>query len=152
MVGSGSTETKDMSRFTTTINVRYAETDKMGMAHHSSYLLWYELARTGLLRDAGYAYRDLEAAGTLLPVVEYRCRFLKGADYDDEVRIETSITELRSRSIRFRYRAYRNEDLLGEGWTRHICVNRENTPRRFDAQVVAALQKYLEPADSPAEI
>jgi acyl-CoA thioester hydrolase len=142
----------DMPRFTTTINVRYAETDKMGVAHHSSYLLWYELARTGLLREAGFAYRDLEAAGTLLPVVEYRCRFVKGADYDDDVRIETTITELRSRMIRFRYRAYRNDDLLSEGWTRHICVNGKNTPRRLDTELVAALQKYLESADSPAEI
>src|SRR5512147_1090616 len=62
------------------ISVRYAETDRMGVAHHSSYLLWFEIGRTGLLREAGHGYRGLEADGVMLPVVEYGCRFLKSAD------------------------------------------------------------------------
>ena len=60
----------------------------MGVAHHSSYLLWFEIARTGLLREAGHAYRDLESDGVRLPVVEYGCKFMKSADYDDALRIE----------------------------------------------------------------
>ena len=71
------------------VSVRYAETDRMGVAHHSSYLLWFEIGRTGLLREAGHAYRDLEDSGVRLPVLEYGCRFLKSADYDDALRIET---------------------------------------------------------------
>ena len=74
-----------------TVSVRYAETDRMGVAHHSSYLLWFELARTGLLREAGHAYRDLESNDVRLPVIEYGCRFLRSADYDDTLVIETRL-------------------------------------------------------------
>jgi acyl-CoA thioester hydrolase len=89
------------------VSVRYAETDRMGVAHHSSYLLWFELARTGLLREAGHAYRDLETNGVRLPVLEYGCKFLKSADYDDALRIETKVRDLRSRTITFAYTVHR---------------------------------------------
>jgi len=133
-----------MKTHTTSVTVRYAETDRMGVAHHSSYLLWFELARTGLLREAGHAYRDMEAEGRLLPVVEFGCRFLVGADYDDTIRIDTTIAELRSRAVRFRYRAWRGEQMLAEGWTRHICVTSDNTPRRIGDDIVEAISPWRE--------
>lgn len=112
------------------IQVRYAETDKMGVAHHSSYLLWFELARTGLLKEAGCSYRDMESGGALLPVVEYNCRFRIGAEYDDTLNVVTHMTEIRSRALTFNYRVLRGDELLAEGWTRHICVDGDNRPRR----------------------
>jgi acyl-CoA thioester hydrolase len=136
-----------MKTYTTSVTVRYAETDKMGVAHHSSYLLWFELARTGLLREAGHAYRDMEAEGRLLPVVEYGCRFLVGAEYDDAVRIDTTITELRSRAVRFRYRAWRGDELLAEGFTRHICVTGDNIPRRIGNDILEAISPWREAGD-----
>ena len=126
----------------TDIAVRYGETDKMGVAHHSSYLLWFELGRTGLLREGGRSYRDMESSGVMLPVVEYNCRFYKGAEYDDVVRIETIVTELRSRTVTFSYRATRGETLLCEAWTRHLCVDPENNVRRIPAEVIEALTTY----------
>ena len=135
-----------MKTHCTEINVRYGETDKMGVAHHSSYLLWFELGRTGLLRDAGYAYRDLEAGGHMLPVLEYQCRFFRGAEYDDLVRIETIITELKSRTVTFQYRALRGEEMLVEGWTRHLCVNGNNTPRRIPGEVIEAMVPFVDGA------
>lgn len=125
------------------ISVRYAETDRMGVAHHSSYLLWFELARTGLLRAAGHAYRDLESRGVRLPVVEYGCKFLKSADYDDALRIETRVRELRSRSVIFDYIVRRGDDLLAEGFTYHVCVDANQKARRFPDEVLAAMQPYL---------
>lgn len=134
-----------MKTHETTIRVRYAETDRMKVAHHSSYLLWFELARTGLLRAAGYDYRGMEQGGTLLPVIEYNCRLLRGADYDDEVRIETSITKLRSRTIVFSYRALLGDEVIALGWTRHLCVDGDNQFKRLPGEIAAAIQPYVVP-------
>jgi acyl-CoA thioester hydrolase len=124
------------------IAVRYAETDKMGVAHHSSYLLWFELGRTGLLRAAGYSYRDLEAGGAMLPVVEYGARFHRGAQYDDVLSIETTVMEIRSRTVSFAYRVVRGEDVIADGFTRHVCVDAKNRPRRFPDGVAEAVAAY----------
>jgi len=124
------------------VSVRYAETDRMGVAHHSSYLLWFELARTGLLREAGHSYRDLESSGVRLPVLEYGCKFLKSADYDDALRIETTVRDLRSRTLTFAYTVHRGSDLLAEGFTYHVCVDENHKPRRFPDAVIAALEPF----------
>jgi acyl-CoA thioester hydrolase len=126
------------------VSVRYAETDRMGVAHHSSYLLWFELARTGLLREAGHAYRDLESTGVRLPVIEYGCKFLKSADYDDALRIETRVKELRSRTVTFAYTVRRGQDVLAEGFTHHVCVDGNQRPRRFPDDVLRAMEAYTD--------
>jgi len=129
----------------TRIQVRYAETDRMGVAHHSSYLLWFELARTGMLREAGHPYRAMEEAGALLPVIEYGCRFHRGAEYDDTVEIHTRVSELRSRAVTFEYRCFRDGELLAAGFTRHVCATLDNRPRRLPEDVRAALAGRIEP-------
>lgn len=111
----------------------------MGVAHHSSYLLWFELARTGLLREAGHAYRELESEGVRLPVLEYGCKFLKSADYDDALHIETRIRELRSRTITFEYVVRRGAETIAEGFTHHVCVDDNQKPRRFPDDVLKAI-------------
>jgi acyl-CoA thioester hydrolase len=125
------------------ISVRYAETDRMGVAHHSSYLLWFEIGRTGLLREAGHAYRDLESRGILLPVVEYGARFMQGADYDDVLHIETTVREIRSRIVTFDYRAVRDGEAIADGFTRHVCVDADRRARRFPEELVAAVAPFL---------
>ena len=134
-----------MNHHLTEISVRYGETDKMGVAHHSSYLLWFELGRTGLLRDVGFAYRDLERDGYMLPVMEYNCRFFRGAEYDDRVVVETRVSELKSRLVTFDYRVLRGEQTLVEGWTRHLCVTPDNRPRRIPSAVIDALEPFFTP-------
>ncbi len=125
------------------VAVRYAETDRMGVAHHSSYLLWFELARTGLLRAAGFAYRDLEKNHVRLPVIEYGCRFFKSADYDDTLVIETRVRQLRSRTMTFDYTVRRGDELLAEGFTHHVCVDDDQKPRRFPDDVYQAISAFL---------
>lgn len=125
-----------------TVSVRYAETDRMGVAHHSSYLLWFELARTGLLREAGHAYRDLESNHVRLPVIEYGCRFLKSADYDDTLVIETRVRELRSRTVTFDYAVRRGDELVATGFTHHVCVDSAHRPRRLPDDVLDAMAAY----------
>ena len=126
-----------------TVSVRYAETDRMGVAHHSSFLLWFELARTGLLRESGHAYRELESNDVRLPVLEYGCRFLKSADYDDVLVIETRVRELRSRTMTFDYVVRRGSELLAEGFTRHVCVDSHHKPRRIPDAVLKAIAAFL---------
>ena len=114
----------------------------MGVAHHSSYLLWFELARTGLLREAGHAYRELESQGVRLPVIEYGCRFLKSADYDDALAIETTLRNLKSRAVTFDYVVRRGEDVLARGFTHHVCVDSNQKPRRFPDRVLADIAAF----------
>lgn len=124
-------------------SVRYSETDRMRVAHHASYLSWFEIGRTSLLRDSGFSYRSIEENGSSLPVVEYSCRLMKSAGYDDRLRIETRIESLRSRTIVFAYRIFKDGLLIVEGQTKHVCVDGENKPRRLPGRVIEALQDYI---------
>ncbi len=94
----------------TDIRVRYAETDQMGIAHHSNYLIWCELARTDFMRDPGVGYRDLEEGGLLLPVVDARLRYRAVARYDDLLRVRCWVRETATRRVIFGYAVDRIAD------------------------------------------
>ena len=87
----------------TRIRVRYAETDRMGVVYYANYLVWCEVGRVELLRSLGRSYAALEAEGVGLAVSEARVRYLSPARFDDRVRIETTLTGVRSRAITFDY-------------------------------------------------
>ena len=78
-----------MPSSTSTLRVRYAETDKMGVVYYANYLVWFEVARTDLLRAVGWTYREMEHAGVSLPVIESHCEYHRPARYDDEIEIKT---------------------------------------------------------------
>jgi acyl-CoA thioester hydrolase len=84
-----------------TIRVRYAETDQMGVAYHGDYFAWFEVGRTDLLRHRGLTYRELEQQDLRLPVIETGARFLRPALYDDELEIRTRVTSLTGARITF---------------------------------------------------
>src|SRR5207344_46817 len=73
----------------TTVRVRYAETDQMGVVYYANYLVWFEVARADLLRSLGWTYREMEATGVLLPVIEAHCEYRRPARYDEEIEIRT---------------------------------------------------------------
>src|SRR5215472_8727860 len=73
----------------TTVRVRYADTDQMGVVYYANYLVWFEVARTDLLRTLGWTYREMEDTGVFLPVIEAHCEYRRPARYDDEVTIQT---------------------------------------------------------------
>jgi acyl-CoA thioester hydrolase len=123
--------------------VRYVETDRMKVVHHSTYLSWFEVGRTSLLSAAGFPYHSLEASGVLFPVVEYSCRMIGSADYGDTVRIESSIDSLRSRIVVFTYRALNRGELIATGITKHICAGADLKPRRFPDALREALEAYV---------
>ncbi|MEP6730389.1 MAG: thioesterase family protein [bacterium] len=87
----------------TELRVRYAETDRMGVVYYANYLVWCEVGRVELLRSLGRSYAALEAEGIGLAVSEATVRYLSPARFDDLVRIETTLTGVRSRAITFDY-------------------------------------------------
>jgi len=113
----------------TEIRVRYAETDKMGIVHHSNYYVWFELGRSEFCRSRGFSYREMEDNdNALLVVAESYCRYKSPSYYEDLLRVRTQVAKIRSRSIVFVYEIYRPSDdtVIAEGETLHIVVNREN--------------------------
>ena len=110
----------------TTIRVRYAETDKMGVAYHSNFVIWFEVGRVELLRQLGLTYAEMEHADDChLPVVDLRCRYKAPARYDDELVIRTTLKNVRESLLHFEYAVLRHNDnmLLAEGETVHLVVN-----------------------------
>jgi acyl-CoA thioester hydrolase len=124
-----------------TVRVRYPETDQMGVAHHSHFLVWFEIGRTELMRAQGCAYAELEASGVWMPVVEASCRYVSPARYDDELAIETVLEEVTRVTARFSYRIMRARDgvLLATGATRHAATDHKGVPRRMPAALHALL-------------
>jgi acyl-CoA thioester hydrolase len=86
------------------LRVRYGETDQMGVVYHAEYLAWCEMGRTEYIRRLGTSYAALEAAGTRLAVAEASLRYHAPARYDEIIRVETTLTEKRSRALTFDYR------------------------------------------------
>ncbi|HXX38006.1 MAG TPA: thioesterase family protein [bacterium] len=123
------------------IRVRYAETDQMGVAHHASYLVWFEAARTELIRECGRSYADIEAGGWLLVVVEAHCRYRQPARYDEVLVIRTRVREVRAATLTFAYEVLRKGDgeVLADGHTVHAAVDRGGRARRIPEEISGLL-------------
>jgi acyl-CoA thioester hydrolase len=106
------------------LEVRYAETDAMGVVHHANYLVWFELARTALCQRSGFHYAEIERRGTFLMVTGAELRYRQGARYGDTVRVRCWVAHLGSRGLRFAYTVHRGKDLLADGATDHVWVDR----------------------------
>ena len=131
-------------QFTTTLRVRYAETDQMSVVYHANYFAWFEIGRVELLRSLGFSYQAMEAdEGCVLPVVEATCRFRRPARYDDLLTLQTSVKALRGSIVVFSYAVYREEELLAEGETKHVAVDRAMSPRKLPEQYQKALLRHM---------
>ena len=120
--------------------VRYAETDMMGVAYNSHYLVWFELGRAAYMREHGMPYSEVERNGYFLPISEFSCRISYPAGYDQELLIRARLKEVRSRSITFGYRIERDGLKLAEGETTHICVGRDRRPASIPAWLLKCLK------------
>ncbi len=112
------------------VRVRYAETDQMAVAYHGNYLPWFEMARTTLLREHGLPYRQLEADGFFLPVLEIGIRYQRPARYDDVLTVVARLLEKPLLKIRIEYQVYRDTELLCSGFTVHAFIDRAGRPVR----------------------
>jgi acyl-CoA thioester hydrolase len=122
------------------VRVRFCETDLMGIVHHASYLTYFEAARVAWLRRRGVTYATWATVGWHLPVVEASVRYRAPARFEDVLAIETSLSELRSHSLRFAYRVMRGAERLAEGETRLACVDGEHKLQRIPADVLRVLR------------
>ena len=125
------------------INVRYAETDMMGIVYHGSYLPWFEVGRTTLLKECGIVYRELEAQGYRLPVIELGMKFLKPALYDDTVTVITRLKERPLLRIRLDYEVRRGDELLVTGFTVHGFIKKTGEPVRPPAAFTQKMRELF---------
>ena len=114
----------------TQITVRYAETDMMGIVYHGNYLPWFEVGRTTLLKECGLPYKDLEAQGYHLPVIELGVKYSRPALYDDTLTIITRLKERPTLRVHLDYEVRRGDELLVTGFTTHAFVNPAGAPVR----------------------
>ncbi|MGN1118858.1 MAG: acyl-CoA thioesterase [Oscillospiraceae bacterium] len=109
----------------TEITVRYAETDCMGIVHHATYPIWYEIARTDYIKAVGMSYSEMEKAGVMLPVTGISCRYRIPAKYDDCLVITARITRFSPARIEFAYTVTKKGEssILAEGTSSHGFVD-----------------------------
>lgn len=119
------------------VRVRYCETDRMGVAHHGSYVAWFEEARTEWLRARGKTYRQMEDEGNLLQVVDLRVRYLQPITYDDVVLVTVRVAERGKVAIAMEYEVRREDDgtAVATGSTRLACVGRDGRLRRLPPEI-----------------
>ena len=111
------------------IRVIFGDTDQMGVVYYANYLRYFESARADYWRQLGRSYKDLEAWGVALPVIEAHCNYKRSAYYEDLLEVETAIVDVRGASLRFTYVVRRSADVLAEGYTRHAVIGTDGRPR-----------------------
>lgn len=107
------------------IRVRYAETDKMGLLHHANYLVYFEQARTELLRVRGRTYKDMEDEGFFLVVAKLEVKYKAPAHYDDVLTIRTTVMRTSPIRIEHKYEVLRDGTFLAEATSTLACVGRD---------------------------
>jgi acyl-CoA thioester hydrolase len=111
------------------IRVIFGDTDQMGVVYYANYLRYFESARSAYWRAKGRSYKDLEAAGIGLPVVEAHVNYKRPALYEDVLEVDVELGELRTASMRFVYTIYRGAEIIADGFTRHAVVGANGKPR-----------------------
>lgn len=130
-----------------TLRVNYSETDQMGVVYHANYLIWFDRARTELMRETGVTYKELEQQGVYLAVSEVSIRFRAAARYDDLVRVRCWVRELASRRVTFGYAVDHatTGELLATGLTSLVSLTHAHTLTRLPAHVHELLTATPDP-------
>ena len=129
----------------TFVRVRFAETDQMGVAHHSSYVLWAEVARLDWLNQHGCCYKDFELkTGISLAVSALHLDYRQSVGFDDEVEIDTRLIEARTRRFSFEYSLKHEGKLVAKAKTVHTPTNRAGQSVRMPEAYFSLLAQYLE--------
>ena len=127
------------------VRVRYSETDRMGYVYYGNYASYFEVARVEALRDIGMPYLRMEEEGFLLPVLDYKVRYLKPAYYDDLLLIKTTILQLPSVKIIFSYEVFgENGQKLNEAETTLVFINKESgKPCKAPQELLMKLKPFF---------
>ena len=123
------------------ITVRFAETDQMGVVHHSEYVVWFEAGRVALMAAAGMPYTEIAGAGYNFAVTDLQCRYRSAIRFGDAVQVITRLGTLRSRQIEFTYEIRNRQTglLYADGHTRHICVDGDGRMTRVPERIAQRL-------------
>lgn len=130
----------------TPLIVRYAETDQMGVVHHSNYAVWFEAGRTDFISKMGLPYSKIEKEGAMLPLLELKCKFKSFAKYEDEIIVKTSIKDYTGSRLVFRYEVCKadSDKLITEGETMHCWTNSSLKPvniKKFRPEIFELIEK-----------
>ena len=126
--------------FSIPVRVRFAETDAQGVAHNSSYFVWFEVARVEYLREFAGGYQSLRDQGIEALVLETHVRYLQPARFDDELLVHARCRDVRGARFKFEYAIERNGEAIADGWTSHACVDaRTHRPTRIPQRLVDAI-------------
>jgi acyl-CoA thioester hydrolase len=127
------------STTTSTLRVRFCETDLMGIVHHATYLVYFEAGRVEWLRRRGITYADWTARGVHVPVATADLQYRAPSRFDDVLAIETTLAKVRAVSLDFTYRIRRDDTLIAEGKTRLACVDGATKLLRIPEEIRSAL-------------
>ena len=133
----------------TTIRVRYAETDQMGVVYYANFFVWFEVARVELMRQMGFNYKQMELEDdSFVVVARANCTYKRPAKFDDVLRLRTRVTESHSRTITFAYEVLNDstDDLIATGETLHVICDSKGRPKTLPEKY----RKYF-PISSQAE-
>jgi acyl-CoA thioester hydrolase len=131
----------------TKLTARYAETDQMGIVHHSNYAVWFEAGRTDFLKRLGISNTEIEAKGVILPLYEMHCKFKAPAKYEDEIIVITSLKQVSRVRLCFSYQVVNatNYKLLATGETMHAWTDKALKPINAD-KVISDIYSVLNQA------
>ena len=124
---------------TTDIRVRYAETDAMGIVHHSAYIVWIELGRSDLLRELGSGYTEWERRGVHMSVAGIEMTYRAPSRYDELIRVRTRILEAGRRKVVFGYVLERDGQRLAEGRSTHLVTGPDGHVRILPEDLLGVL-------------
>lgn len=135
----------------TEIVVRYAETDRMGIAHHANYLVWFEQARTEYTRKLSCSYSELEKQGLLSPLLSVEVHYLRTCTYEDRLQVICRLVKLSQAQMTFAYTVLREGEKqpICTGITRHAWVDAETfrpvSLKRRCPELYQELEQLVEP-------
>jgi acyl-CoA thioester hydrolase len=137
--------------FSTPIRVRFADTDAQGIAHNSTYLVWFEVARVEYLRAFAGGYQALRDHGIEAIVLESLCRYRIPVRFDDELVVNARCSGLRGARFRYEYAITRGDEIVADGHTEHACVDAATLrPTRVPDWLAEAIREAERAAASPS--
>ena len=125
--------------FSVEFRVRYAETDQMGVVHHSVYFVWFEHFRTEYFIKIGFPYSQLEKKGIYFPVVESGCKYISSATYDGMINVKGYFESPKGVRVRLNYNVEQSGKKIAEGYTLHASLDRNGSPSRIPEKLLAVL-------------
>ena len=135
-----------MIKHTTSIRVRYADTDQMKFVYYGKFFEYFEQGRSDLLRGIGLPYSAIEEMGLILPVIEAHAVYKRAGRYDDLLNVSTYFRDVPVARVRLDYEVFKEgePDLVAEGYTIHSFVNAETgKPTRAPAQFLEAVERMM---------